>query len=334
MEQAQFFCCRKIPTSPLSKKIKISLRLFLPIDGYFSGMWESLSERIGRGDIRALARCISLVENESSGYESFLENLNTTSTPIIGITGPPGAGKSTLTDAMIDLLVSRNRKVAVLCVDPSSPFHLGALLGDRIRMSRWYDHPSVFIRSLASRGSLGGLNPRIIEISDLLKLAGFDYIIVETVGVGQSEIEIAGLADVTIVTIVPEAGDEIQTMKSGLMEIADLFVVNKSDRPGADTFVKNLRLMLAPAYSNHEQEVRVFKTVASRGEGVTEVLDECDKLISLQTANERHAWLLAERAWQLILKKRMKDADKSVLKERIQKMGASFNLYRFVREFA
>src|SRR5205085_8969185 len=149
-----------------------------------------------------------------------LQSLTPSSTKIIGITGPPGAGKSTLVDALIGEMVQQQKKVGVLCVDPSSPFNLGALLGDRIRMSEWYDHPNVFIRSLATRGSLGGLHPKIIEITDLTRAAPFDYIIVETVGVGQSEIEIAGLADCTIVTLVPEAGDAVQTMKAGLMEIA------------------------------------------------------------------------------------------------------------------
>lgn len=153
---------------------------------------------------------------------------------MIGITGPPGAGKSTLTDALIGEMVRAGNKVAVLCVDPSSPFNMGALLGDRIRMSEWYTNPNVFIRSLATRGSLGGLHPKIVEITELLKAASFDYILVETVGVGQSEVEIAGLADVTIVVLVPESGDDIQVMKAGLMEIADLYIVNKSDRPGAD----------------------------------------------------------------------------------------------------
>lgn len=132
----------------------------------------------------------------------------------------------------------QKEKVGVLCVDPSSPFNLGAVLGDRIRMSEWYNHPNVFIRSLATRGALGGLHPHIIDITALMQAAGFDHIIVETVGVGQSEIEIAGLADTTVVVVVPEAGDEVQTMKAGLMEIADIFVVNKSDRPEADLFVK------------------------------------------------------------------------------------------------
>ena len=196
--------------------------------------WQAYKKLISQADVKALARSISLVENELEGYESLLISLPTSTTPVIGITGPPGAGKSTLTDALIENILAENKTVAVLCVDPSSAFNYGALLGDRIRMSRWYNSKNVFIRSLASKGSLGGLHPKIIEITDLVKFAGYDYVIVETVGVGQSEVEIAGLADISIVAIVPEAGDEIQTMKAGLMEIADIFVVNKADRPGAD----------------------------------------------------------------------------------------------------
>src|SRR4051794_4105909 len=197
------------------------------------------------GSFRSLARAISLVENKASAYIDILSELPPSPTShVIGITGPPGAGKSTIADALIGAMVAANKKVGVLCVDPSSPFNFGALLGDRIRMNQWYNHPNVFIRSLANRGSLGGLHPSIIEISDVMKAYGFDYIIIETVGVGQSEVEIAGLADTTIIVLVPEAGDEVQTMKAGLMEIGDIFVVNKADRPGADTFVKNLRQIL------------------------------------------------------------------------------------------
>ena len=196
--------------------------------------WQELLQQVQAGDVKSLARAISLVENEFPGYETLLQSLPASTTKITGITGPPGAGKSTLADALVAELVQQNKRVAVLCVDPSSPFNLGAVLGDRIRMSDWYTHPGVFIRSLATRGSMGGLHPKIIELTDLLKAAPFDHIIVETVGVGQSEIEIAGLADVTVVVVVPEAGDEVQTMKAGLMEIADVFVVNKADRPGAE----------------------------------------------------------------------------------------------------
>src|SRR5882672_1932532 len=159
-------------------------------------MWQELSAQLQTGDIKALARCISLVENEKQGYLHFLQQLNPGNARIIGITGPPGSGKSTLVDALIGELVGLGKKTAVLCIDPSSPFNLGAVLGDRIRMSQWYNHPNVFIRSLASRGSLGGLHPMIIEITDLVKAAGYDYIIIETVGIGQSEVEIAGLADI------------------------------------------------------------------------------------------------------------------------------------------
>lgn len=296
-------------------------------------MWQKLKNDIETGSINSLARCISLVENESPGYEQMLESLTVSSTPVIGITGPPGAGKSTLTDALLGLLVKQQKKVAVLCVDPSSPFNLGALLGDRIRMSSWYNDPNVFIRSLATRGSLGGLHPKIIEITDVLKAASFDLIIVETVGVGQSEIEIAGLADITIVTMVPEAGDEIQTMKAGLMEIADVFVVNKADRPGAAEFVKNLKLMLAPAFSNHANEIPILKTVASKKEGIEELLTAIEKILAQPRYNDKKNWLLAEKAYYLIQQKKMKGVSKENLKEAIISQPKDFNLYRFIKNY-
>ena len=296
-------------------------------------MWQQYLQKIQQADIRTLARCISLIENESQGYESLMRLLPASTTPVIGITGPPGAGKSTLVDSLIGLIVEQEKKVAVLCVDPSSPFNLGALLGDRLRMSKWYNNPNVFIRSLATRGSLGGLHPKIIEITDLLKVAGFDYIIVETVGVGQSEIEIAGLADTTVVVVVPEAGDEIQTMKAGIMEIADLFVVNKSDRPDADIFVKNLRLMLAPAFHRQETPVAVIKTIASQKEGIEELYAAIDENLKQSAKNTKHFWLLAEKAYYLIQQKRLKDINKAALQESIKKEGADFNLYCFIKNY-
>jgi LAO/AO transport system kinase len=195
---------------------------------------------------------------------------------------------------------------------------LGAVLGDRIRMSNWYLHPGVYIRSLATRGSLGGLHPHIIEITEVLKAAPFDLILIETVGVGQSEIEIAGLADATIVVVVPEGGDEVQTMKAGLMEIADIFVVNKSDRPGADQYVKNLRMMLAPAFHTHQQEIAVIKSIASTGHGVDELWAAITQFLASPHFNQRRSWLLAEKAYHLIAKKRMKDIDKAQMKDIIQ----------------
>lgn len=295
-------------------------------------MWKELLNQIQSGDVKALARSISLIENEYDGYEQLLQSLPPSSTKIIGITGPPGAGKSTLVDSLIGLLVAKGKKTGVLCVDPSSPFNLGAVLGDRIRMSDWYVHPDVFIRSLATRGSMGGLHPKIIEITDLMKVFPFDHIIVETVGVGQSEIEIAGLADSTVVVMVPEAGDEVQTMKAGLMEIADIFVVNKADRPDADLFVKNLRQMLAPAFRTHYHEVPIVKTAATQKEGIEELLDIIFHQLKKAHLTDKKFWLLAEKAFYLVEQKRMKGVDKATLKKEIEAVypKGNFNLYQFV----
>jgi LAO/AO transport system kinase len=297
---------------------------------------QSLLEHIKQGDIKSLARAISIIENEAKGYEQLLLSLNQNKeAKVIGITGAPGVGKSTLTDALISALINEGKKIGVLCIDPSSPFNLGALLGDRIRMSEWYNHPNVFIRSLASRGNLGGLNPKIIEITELMKAAPFDYIIIETVGVGQSEIEIAGLADTTIVMLVPEGGDEIQTMKAGIMEVADIFVVNKSDRPDADVFIKNLRQMLAPAFSRQHKEIPIIKTIAQEKKGIDDLLKAIKDQETKQQFNEKKLWLFTERAYQLIQNKRMKDVDKMSLKKRIKEENErkTFNLYQFVQQY-
>ncbi len=294
-------------------------------------MWAELLQDITKGSVAALARAISLIENEKEGYETLLQALPDSATKIIGITGPPGAGKSTLTDALIGEIIRQDAKVAVLCVDPSSPFHHGALLGDRIRMSEWYNHPGVFIRSLATRGSLGGLHPKIIEITDVLKAAEYDHIIIETVGVGQSEIEITGLADTTVVVLVPEAGDEVQTMKAGLMEIADIFVVNKSDRPDADSFVKNLRQMLAPAFHRSEAEIAIVKTVATQKEGVAELFEKI--LLHQQSAStDKKSWLFAERAYHLIQLSRMKDISREELRKAWESSSEK-NLYKFIEHY-
>lgn len=297
-------------------------------------MWNALLKEIRNGDIRSLARGITIIENEQPGSDELLANLPPSPVPVIGITGPPGAGKSTLTDRLIAKMIAEGKKVSVVCIDPSSPFHHGALLGDRVRMSSWHDHPRVYIRSLASRGSMGGLNPKIIEITDLIKYAGFDFIIIETVGVGQSEIEIAGLADVTVVTIVPEAGDEIQTMKSGIMEIADIFVVNKSDRTGADQFVMNLKQMLAPAFSKSHYEIPILKTIATTGEGTDELMAAIFKKNKEERSGEKKYRLLAEKAYHLIRQEKMRHISKEELTQAIIKEGTHFNLYRFIKKYA
>jgi len=221
----------------------------------------SLLDDIRQGNIKALSRGISLLVNDEDTYfdnDSFVAKI-----PVIGITGPPGAGKSTLTDKLIAQFVRADNTVAVLCVDPSSPFTHGAILGDRIRMSDWYNHPQVFIRSLATRGSLGGLPHKAAEIINLVKQSSFDIIIIETVGVGQNEVEIATLSDITVVVLVPESGDDIQLMKAGLMEIGDIFVVNKCDRPGADQFANEIK--------QSAKYKTVIKTIANTNVGVGEL---------------------------------------------------------------
>lgn len=286
------------------------------------------------GDFRALARVISMVENESKGYLELLRGLDSDKkTPVIGITGPPGAGKSTLVNALIDYLSSSGKKVGIIAIDPTSPFNHGSLLGDRIRMAEHFNKPNVFIRSLATRGSLGGLSAKTIEITDVMKAAGFDYLFIETVGVGQSEVEISGLADTTVVVLVPEAGDDIQSIKSGLMEIADIFVVNKSDREGADTFANGLKKMLHQR-EKHNWSIPVVSTVADKKSGIDELIKQINKH-SKHFDSSRKEFLLAEKAYRLIGTQRMKDIEKGVLKEEISKAlkKDNFNLYTFINKW-
>ena len=287
-------------------------------------------------DIKRIARNISIIENRINGYEELLLQLNETNpgAGIIGITGAPGAGKSTIVDGLIQEIIKNNKTVAVLCIDPSSPFNMGALLGDRIRMNKWYTHTNVFIRSMASRKALGGLSPMIVEVSDYIKNEGFDFVIIETVGVGQSEIEIAGLADITVVIVVPESGDEIQTMKSGIMEIADIFVVNKCDRPGAGHFVKHLNSMLAPVYNRTKNEIPIIKTIAEQSVGLDALFQAVEKSLEQHKVPDKKYWLLADRAYQLIQAARMDNISKEELFANIKlqkQMNQPFNLYRFIQ---
>lgn len=292
-------------------------------------------QQLYSGDKRALARCITLVENEWPGYEQLLKQLNfTRSTPVIGITGPPGAGKSTLIGALAGYITSLGKKLAIIAVDPSSPFNRGALMGDRLRMSEHYLNPNIFIRSMASRGSLGGLAPKIFEVADIIKASGFDYIIIETVGVGQSEVEIAALADTTVLALVPEAGDDIQTIKSGVMEIADVYVLNKADRDGASTFVKNLTI-LAHTNARDGWEAPVIKTVATKNEGLVELLDAIEKHHQHGFNSHKKAHLMTEKAMMLIRNLRTKDISFETIEQELQQLmtDKNFNLYQYVSKF-
>jgi LAO/AO transport system kinase len=285
---------------------------------------------LNNDSFKNVARALTIVENGLKGADELLKGLRfSQKSSIIGITGPPGAGKSTLVNAIISNMIGSGLKIAVLAIDPTSPFNFGSLLGDRIRMSAHFSEPGVFIRSLATRGSLGGLSAKTIEMSDVLRAAGFDYIFVETVGVGQSEVEIAGLADITMVVLVPESGDEIQNIKSGLMEIADAFIVNKADREGADTFANNLKKISQQKHS----DTPVFKTIASQAEGIVAIVDFIKSAQNIK--NTRREFLLADKAYKLITQKRMANVDRKKLNKDITELSSNkdFNLYSFVDNY-
>ena len=248
-----------------------------------------LSDRVRRGDPRAIARAISLIENETREGTELVQRIfpDTGRAYLVGVTGSPGAGKSTLVDRLIVELRKRERTVGVVAVDPTSPFSGGAILGDRVRMQAHVADPGVFIRSMATRGHLGGLAHATAEAALVLDAAGKDVVLIETVGVGQDEIDIVRTADVSIVMLVPGAGDEVQALKAGIMEIADIFVVNKADREGADRTVASIEAILSlQAFPAGAWRPPILKTEATTGKGVVELLDAVERFRTHTVASQ------------------------------------------------
>ena len=262
---------------------------------------DNLAERVHAGDARALARVISMIENGDSRVRSVVKELRPSSAGarVIGLTGAPGAGKSTVTSALVKAFRARDTRVAVLAVDPTSPFSGGALLGDRVRMQDHAIDPGVFIRSMGSRGQLGGLAAATPQAIRVLDAAGYPVILVETVGVGQAEVEIASAADTTVVLVVPGMGDSIQAAKAGVLEVADVLVVNKADRPDTQATVRDLRSMVALATADWKPPI--VTTVATAGEGVDELVRQLDRHRSwLESSGERERRRLARARDEVI----------------------------------
>jgi LAO/AO transport system kinase len=232
-------------------------------------------DQLRSGDVRALARAISTVENRAPGWSELLKALfpHSGKARVLGLTGPPGAGKSTLVDQLARFYRKDNRTVGIIAVDPTSPYTGGAILGDRIRMQDHFSDPGIYIRSMATRGSLGGLARTTADVTTVLDASGRDLIMVETVGVGQDEVDIVRLADVTILILVPGMGDDVQTLKAGIMEIADIFVINKSDRDGAEHVEREIRTLQSLAMRHDGWTPPIVKTVASQGMGIKELAD-------------------------------------------------------------
>ena len=278
----------------------------------------SLTERFLARDERALARAISLVEAGTEAGGSLLQAVRKAGKEtderigarIIGVTGAPGSGKSTLVDRLIGVARALNRRVAVVAVDPTSPYTGGAILGDRIRMTRWHQDPEVYIRSMATRGHLGGLAAATLQVVALLEAYGFDDVFIETVGVGQSEVDIVKVADSTLLVLTPGQGDSVQTVKAGVMEIADVFAVNKADHPGGGRLKRELAALLELGLKEEGWRPPILETVASKGEGAEELFEEL---------SAHHAYLQSAGALEARRRARARFEVSALLTERMRR---------------
>lgn len=292
---------------------------------------ESLLSQLDPGNYRVLPRLISLVENQPNLALKILGKIPARNIPVIGITGPPGAGKSTLLSGLIEYLRSQNKKIGVIAVDPSSPFSMGSVLGDRIRMQTHSMDPGVFIRSMSSRGNLGGLSASSSDILGLFQAFDFDYIFIETVGVGQSEVEVIGLANCVVVVLVPESGDEVQSIKSGLIEIADILVVNKSDRPGAGKLLGYLTEMLQD--KEFKGDIDLLKTQAEFKIGIPELMEACESHLKTISKTKK-VYQKMQQIYQILKREKMKELDLISIQQKLDREidHPDFNLYRFILE--
>jgi LAO/AO transport system kinase len=283
------------------------------------------------GDVRALARAISVVENRVPGWSDLLKSLfpHTGRARVLGLTGAPGAGKSTLVDQLAKHYRKENQTVGIVAVDPTSPYTGGAILGDRIRMQDHYSDPGIYIRSMATRGSLGGLARTTADVTTVLDASGRDRILIETVGVGQDEIDIVRLADVTVVILVPGMGDDVQTIKAGIMEIADIFVINKSDRDGAENVEREIRAMQSLEVRRDGWTPPIVKTVASEGAGTGELaaaIDDYETYLKKENLSRKKT----VENWQERLVEMLRDA----MLEKAQAQMDGGSLQRYAAEVA